>query len=85
MNKRGRPYEDEEIEQLLIESLQPNARSPENLELLAERFGRTPGAIDMVIRWCQGARFPQKANNRIKRQVAAAKARLSVEFEIEFE
>lgn len=75
----GMPYTDEEIEQLLLESLKEGARRRANLERLSKDYGRSPLGIDMVIRWCQEADFPERANNRIRRQVMAAKARLGIE------
>jgi hypothetical protein len=67
----GQPYEDAEIALVyLVEG------SKEADELLALLLGRTPGAINMMRRWAEGADFPPEAYNRIRRQFEWAEKKL---------
>lgn len=75
-SRAGLPYTDDEIYE--IYSRFQESESPRSPALKAEfagRFGRTPGAIDFVMRWIEGYEFPEKARNRIARQIAQARAR----------
>ncbi len=63
----------------LLEAQKEGARRPMNLVRLAQQYGRTPGGIEMVLRWAQRAKFPARADNRIKRQVEAARKKLGLE------
>jgi hypothetical protein len=78
-SNRGRHYTQEEIDKLYLEAQKPDARQKENLEILAKQHGRSPDAIDFVLRWCQRADFPPKADNLIKRQVRIARKKFSKE------
>ncbi len=57
------------------------ARSKENAEDLARRLGRTPSAIDWIWRWMDAdpERFPEKAFNRLYRQIVDVRRRLGDE------
>lgn len=79
LSRAGTPYTDKEIEDLFLLSLEDDARKPANLERVARVFKRTTGAIDMVFRWCQGADFPERANNRIRRQVMAVRKKYGLD------
>ena len=64
----GKPYQKHEV--ALVYLLE---NSPEVDELLASLLKRTPGAINMVRRWVDGADFPPGAYNEIRRHVEWAK------------
>lgn len=67
----GQHYEDAEVALVyLVEG------SKEADELLAQLLSRTPGAINMMRRWADGADFPPEAYNRIQRQFAWAEQKL---------
>lgn len=79
-SRAGQPYTDEEIYEIYARFQEsPNPRSPELKQEFASRFGRTPGAIDFVMRWIEGYEFPEQAKNRILRQVDRARKRYLAE------
>jgi hypothetical protein len=69
--QHGRSYTEDDVE-LIFRC----KRSRSNAEKLAEFLGRTPTAIDFVWRWIDEADFPNRAFNRIKRQVEQVRERL---------
>ena len=72
----GKPYPDDVIDEVYVFSEQDDYRDPDRLERAADHYGRTPGALEMNMRWGQGADFPPKAQNRVGRQMKAAKSSL---------
>lgn len=67
----GQHYEDAEVALVyLVEG------SKEADELLAQILSRSPGAINMMRRWADGADFPPEAYNRIQRQFEWAEKKL---------
>lgn len=68
--KANQHYEDSEVALVyLVEG------SPEADALLAQLLRRTEGAINMMRRWVNGAKFPPQANNRIKKQIEWVESR----------
>ena len=71
--RHGKPYKEDEI--ALVYCV---ARSSDNAVALALRLQRTPAAIDWIWRWMDGTveNFPEKAFNRLIRQIVSVRARL---------
>jgi hypothetical protein len=45
-------------------------RTPQASELLAKVLGKTPGAVELLWRWCDGSEAPPSAHPRVQEQVA---------------